>query len=137
MTAFWRVPAGAVAVCEIYELFEHSGICTGEQQIIELHGSGLVRVVGAERFLHGRSGDWIDMITDRHGRILSSDACVQRALSMIYQQVAYDVIDFNCHRFTFYCVSGQWKAITSFYDLKIALSDYYRTDIKLLRLRSN
>lgn len=137
MTAFWRVPAGAVVVCEIYELFEHSGICTGEQQIIELHGTGLIRVVGAARFLHGRSGDWIDVVTDARGQPLGSEESATRALSMIYQQVPYDVIDFNCHRFTYYCVSGQWKPITSFYDLKTALSDYYRTDIKLQRIRSN
>lgn len=135
MTKFWQVPPGAIAVCEIYEFFEHSGICTGDQQIVELHGSGLVRVVGSERFLAGRSGDEIEIFVDRHGQIIRSNDAADRALRMVYQCLPYDVLQLNCHRFTFYCVTGIWLPITSFYDLKVALSEHFQKQLFVKRVR--
>ena len=50
------VPAGSVVVCEIFHLFEHSGIYIGEHEIVELQGTGLVRAVSFNRFFAGRTG---------------------------------------------------------------------------------
>ncbi len=136
MTKFWQVPPGAIAVCEIYEFFEHSGICTGEQQIVELHGTGLVRLVGAQRFLAARSGDAIEIFVDRFGQIIRNEQTSDRALRMVYQHLPYDVLHLNCHKFTYYCVTGVWLPITSFYDLKLALAEHFCTELRVKRVRS-
>ena len=135
MVKLWQIPSGAVVACEIYELFEHSGICIGEQQLVELHGSGLVRVVSETRFLAQRSGEVIQVFVNSQGDILHHPHCGERAAAMVYQSIPYDVIAHNCHRFTFYCGSGLWLPITSFYDLKVAMADYFSCRVALRPVR--
>lgn len=133
MKHLWQVPIGGLVVCEIYEVFEHSGVVIGPQQILELHGSGLVRIVGPERFLHGRSGDSIEVVVNPRGEVLRwpefEHELVERGLNLLYQQLPYDVIDLNCHRFCFFILTGQWREITTYNDLKRALSSFFNSTI--------
>lgn len=135
-----KAPAGAFVWCEIYSLFEHSGIYLGdshvngqrktqytaaEHLIVELCGSGLVRALSAERFLQNRSGQHLFIATDLAGNLLGSHAAAERACASIYTYQPYDLLLNNCHRFSYTCLTGQSLPITSFYDLKQALANWY------------
>ncbi|MFC4654479.1 MULTISPECIES: hypothetical protein [Rheinheimera] len=120
------VPPGAVVCCEIYHLFEHSGIYVGDGQVIELAGSGLVRALSLQRFLDQRSGEELHLATEPSGKIIGSAAAAERALVQVYSYQSYDLLRNNCHRFTYACVSGQSLPVTSFFDLKQELMRYWR-----------
>jgi hypothetical protein len=124
------LPAGAVVVCEIFHLFEHSGIYIGEGQIVELQGSGLVRAISINRFFDNRSGKHLLVACDRRGEVLLGNGCYERAVAQIFTVQNYDLIHNNCHRFTQHCVSGRNLPITSFFDLKTELARYWRSDVQ-------
>jgi hypothetical protein len=129
----WRLselPAGAVVVCEIFHLFEHTGIYIGEGQIVELQGSGLVRAISIQRFFDNRSGKHLFVAVNNRGRILVNEGCYERAISQIFTVQDYDLIHNNCHRFTQHCVTGRNLPITSFFDLKTELARYWHTEIQ-------
>ncbi len=121
MVKFSEVPAGALLVCEIFHLFEHSGIYIGEGQIVELQGSGLVRSVSVRRFLADRSGEELLVACDQTGRPLGNPAAQQRAIQQIFTYQPYDLIRNNCHRFCVQCLTGTAWPVTSFFDLKLQL----------------
>jgi hypothetical protein len=131
------VPVGAVVVCEIFHLFEHSGIYIGEGQIVELQGSGLVRAISINRFFDNRSGKHLLVACNAQGQVLVGDGCYERAIAQIYTVQDYDLIHNNCHRFTQHCVSGRRLPITSFFDLKTELARLWRTDIHWLQVDVN
>lgn len=129
-----EVPAGAVVVCEIFHLFEHTGIYIGEGQIVELQGSGLVRAVSINRFFDQRSGKHLLVACDAKGQILIEPDCAERAIAQIFTVQDYDLIYNNCHRFTQHCVTGRNLPITSFFDLKTELGLRWRTEIQWLQV---
>jgi len=123
------LPVGAVVVCEIFHLFEHSGIYIGEGQIVELQGSGLVRAVSINRFFDNRSGKHLLVACNAQGQVLVREGCYERAIAQIFTVQDYDLLNNNCHRFTQHCVSGRNLPITSFFDLKTELARVWRTDV--------
>lgn len=125
---------GAIVVCGVYNVLEHSGIwCDGE--IIELNGNGLVRPVSANRFLQNRSGDTIFIAADDYGRPMGDEATMQRAVAQIYQYYDYHLLSCNCHHFTWHCVSGDDESLTLFSELNHALSHYFEQAIHWHPLR--
>ena len=132
-----ELPAGAVVVCEIFHLFEHTGIYIGEGQIVELQGSGLVRAISINRFFDNRSGKHLLVACNPQGQVLVGAGCYDRAIAQIFTVQNYDLIHNNCHRFTQYCVSGRQLPITSFFDLKTELARLWRTDIQWLQVDIN
>lgn len=123
------VAAGSLVVCEIYHLFEHTGIYLGDGLIVELSGTGLVRAISVERFLQGRSGNHLLVACDASGRVLANPAVADRASQHIYSYQPYDLIQNNCHRFCCSCITGRANTVTSFFDLKAELTQYWRTEI--------
>ncbi len=123
------VPPGAVIACEIFHLFEHTGIYIGDNLIVELQGTGLVRAISPNRFLAGRSGEELLVACDAKGEVISSVAAAERASAQIFTCQDYDLLLNNCHRFTYACVSGKNEPITSFFDLKLALKNLWRQDV--------
>ncbi len=124
-----EVPPGAVIACEIFHLFEHTGIYVGEGLIVELQGTGLVRAISPSRFLAGRSGEELLVACNKSGDILASAEVAKRASAQIFTCQDYDLLLNNCHRFTYACVSGTNEPVTSFFDLKMALKTYWRQEI--------
>ncbi len=120
------IPVGAVVGCEIFHFFEHTGIYIGDGHIVELAGSGLVRAVSFHRFLADRSGAELMFATTPDGQIIGSDSAANRAIEQIFSVQHYDILRNNCHRFTYSCISGQSLPLTSFFDLKEALTRYWR-----------
>ncbi|MCE9679632.1 lecithin retinol acyltransferase family protein [Shewanella sp. AS1] len=116
---------GAVVCCFVFGVIEHTGIWIGDDTLIELHGSGLVRAVSSKRFLAGRSGSRIYQACDHQHQPLIAPDALHRAEQAIFQYREYDLFDNNCHRFVWSCVSGEEKSITSFNALNQQLGRYF------------
>ncbi|WP_348728300.1 lecithin retinol acyltransferase family protein [Rheinheimera texasensis] len=121
MVKLSEVPLGALVVCEIFHLFEHTGIYIGEGQIVELQGTGLVRSVSVARFMDNRSGEELMLACDSRGKPIGNMAAAERAASQIFTYQTYDLISNNCHRFCCNCLSGRHWPVTSFFDLRQVL----------------
>lgn len=131
MLSLKQCPAGTVLVCEIYHLFEHSGIYLGDGLIVELAGSGLVRAISSDRFLSNRSGEQLFALCDTKGRPIANYDGAQRAVAQIYSYQPYDVITHNCHQFVARCLTGKQHKVTSFFDLRSELGQFYRVGLTL------
>jgi hypothetical protein len=135
MVKLSEVPAGALMVCEIFHLFEHTGIYIGEGQIVELQGTGLVRSVSTGRFMHNRSGEELMVACDSRGKPLGNIAAAERAASQIFTYQTYDLISNNCHRFCGHCLTGRHWPVTSFFDLRQVIEQQLRQKISFEKVR--
>lgn len=126
---------GTVLICEIYHLFEHSGIYLGDGLIVELAGTGLVRAVSPARFLDNRSGEHLFALCDDQGQPLANAAGAARAAAQIFSYQSYDLIQHNCHQFVARCLLNQRVQVTSFFDLRHELGQFYRVGVTIVPVR--
>ncbi|WP_298443507.1 hypothetical protein [uncultured Ferrimonas sp.] len=120
---------GAVVVCFVYGVVEHSGLWLGDDTIAELHGSGLVRGVSAKRFLAGRSGATIFVGCDKQHQPLHKADAVNAAAQQLLSYRDYHLRHNNCHRFVWQCLSGEDARIVNFAELNRQLSQLFRSPI--------
>lgn len=135
MVKLSEVPAGALVVCEIFHLFDHTGIYVGDGQIVELQGTGLVRSVSIPRFMENRSGEELLVACDSLGKPLENHAAAERAVSQIFTFQTYDLISNNCHRFCGHCFTGRNWPVTSFFDLRQVLEQHLRQQIRFEKVQ--
>lgn len=119
---------GSIVCCGIFGVFDHTGIWV-DGNIIELKGNGLIRGVSPDRFIDNRSGEDIYVACNERGDALFEHAAVDRATSKLYQFSDYDVIENNCHRFVWHCISGVNEPLTRFVDLNHQLSRHFSSRI--------
>ncbi|MCV2884126.1 hypothetical protein OE749_05425 [Aestuariibacter sp. AA17] len=119
---------GAVVTCGIFGVFDHTGIWC-DDHIVELKGNGLIRGVSPERFLHGRSGEKIYVACDQADQPLIAPEAFQRASEQLFQYSRYHVLDNNCHRFVWQCLSGQRERLTRFTELNTRMCQHFSTPI--------
>ncbi len=134
MVKLSQVPVGALVVCEIFHLFEHTGIYIGEGQIVELQGTGLVRSVSVKRFMDNRSGEELMVACDSRGQPFASPVAAERASNQIFTYQEYDLIQNNCHRFSGHCYTGLHWPVTSFFDLRQVLEQQFRQKISFKKV---
>ncbi|MCL1140665.1 lecithin retinol acyltransferase family protein [Shewanella pneumatophori] len=120
-----RPVPGSIVCCFVYGVIEHTGIWIGDDTLVELHGSGLVRAVSARRFLAGRSGSRIYQAGNHLHQALVGDTTLERAKQAIFSYREYDVFDNNCHRFVWQCVSGEDITVSSFGKLNNHIGSYF------------
>ncbi len=134
MVKLSEVPSGALVVCEIFHLFEHTGIYIGDGQIVELQGTGLVRSVSVHRFMENRSGEELMVACDSRGQPLANPVAAERAVSQIFTYQTYDLISNNCHRFCGHCFTGRNWPVTSFFDLRQGMEQQLRQKISFKKV---
>ena len=123
-----RPTDGAIVCCGIFGVFDHTGIWL-DGSIVELKGNGLIRAVSPERFIDNRSGEEIYVATDEYSVPLTSELTCERAADRLYQYSDYHVIDNNCHRFVWNCVSGTREKVTRFTELNEKLHCHFASPI--------
>ncbi|MBT1446486.1 TMEM222 family protein [Shewanella sp. JM162201] len=116
---------GALMCCYVYGVIEHTGIYLGDGQIAELHGSGLIRAVSANRFLHGRTGSQIFVAADARHQCLAVEDAAKRGADALFQYRDYDLLGNNCHRFVWYCISGEDREVGGFSELNELVARFY------------
>ncbi|WP_192021449.1 hypothetical protein [Shewanella sp. WPAGA9] len=117
---------GAIVCCFVFGVIEHTGIWVGDDHLVELHGSGLIRVISAKRFLQGRTGSCIFQAGNHLHQPLVAPKALARAEQAIYQYRDYDLFTNNCHRFVWSCISGEETEVRSFEQLNTLLAQAFK-----------
>lgn len=121
---------GSIVCCYVFGVIEHTGIWLGDDCLVELHGSGLVRAVSVKRFLAGRTGSQIYLACNHQHQPLIADAVLTRAEQAIYQYREYDLFDNNCHRFVWSCISQKGEEVVKgFNELNQKLAEHFNQGI--------
>ncbi|MEZ9595838.1 lecithin retinol acyltransferase family protein [Shewanella sp. 10N.261.52.F9] len=116
---------GSIVCCFVFGVIEHTGIWIGDNTLVELHGSGLVRAVSVERFLVGRSGSRIYQACNHQHQALIATQTLNNAKHAIFSYRDYDLFDNNCHRFVWHCLSGEDSVVSSFSKLNNKIGGYF------------
>ncbi|NQZ06173.1 MAG: hypothetical protein HRT35_03340 [Algicola sp.] len=120
---------GSIVCCCVFNVLDHTGIWLENNVIVELWGKGMIRAVSPERFLHDRSGSNMFVACDSKGNPLVAEQTTLRAKEKIFSEWNYDLIDNNCHRFGWYCITGEDRKISSFTDFNDALAGLHHKKI--------
>lgn len=105
----------------------HTGVYLGYGRVAELRGDGQVLAVTLSDFLNGPSGDWnpaairtgfrIHAAGDAEtGTPLASDTAAAKASELTLARrgrlcLEYDLLGWNCHRFTAGCLAGDFGSL--------------------------
>jgi len=116
---------GAIVCCGLGGILDHTGIYIGDNTIVELAGSGLVKAVSMQRFIAERSGKQIFIACDSKEQPLVNDLAAQKATEQIFNYYEYDVINNNCHRFIWQCFAQRYTDISTFKALNYKIAKYY------------
>lgn len=120
---------GSLVSCGIYNSIDHSGIWTADNLVIELSGNGLVRAVSPKRFLLDRSGKQVFVACDSSGSPLADETAEIRAKEQIFSYRDYHVLTNNCHKFSWYSLSGIDESVTTFSELNTKLAERHQKRI--------
>ncbi|RYV03197.1 hypothetical protein SOPP22_05475 [Shewanella sp. OPT22] len=115
--------AGSFVACHVFGVIKHVGIWV-DNAIVELQGTGLIRVVSPERFLKDRSGTTI-YISCIQNRSILNKALAQKALDQVFQFRNYDLLKNNCYRFCFSSLTGHEEFIETFSEFNQMISNHY------------
>lgn len=127
---------GSVVCCGIFGALTHTGLWVNGG-IIELSGTGLVRSVSPERFIHDRSGEQIFVMANQHAQVLGSDAAADFAQARIFEYLNYDVFSNNCNRFIANCYQfPDCHEVMLFADLTNKLAIYFNQAVVFYPMRS-
>lgn len=102
---------GSVVYCNMLGFAEHTGIYTGDGDIVHLEGSGAIHIVTPEEFCQRISGlnpaFTIFCPVDSRNRPIGDEAVAERALAWAGEDTEYCLLDRNCHAFTARCLTGR------------------------------
>lgn len=117
---------GSVVYCNLAVAFEHTGIYVGGDRIVHLNGNGKIEEVSFHRFvnrLHGRNpAISIYCAVDCNNEPISDVRIAERALSLVGTHRNYNLILDNCHKFTYYCMTGKTSSVVTFQTIEEALA---------------
>ena len=121
---------GSIIYCDLAIVAEHSGVYVGNGQIVHLNGSGQIEKVNPSDFV-ARLEDknpafTIFCPTTITGTVIGSDEIANRALLALGKSREYNLLFDNCHRFSYYCLTGDSNFLDgSFSSLELALKQKY------------
>ena len=109
---------GSVVYCDLgFGLAEHSGIYVGNNRIVHLDGSGLIECVSPREFISRLNG--LNSAISIYVSCVGSSAVgagdvAKRAVGMIGESRAYNVVLDNCHQFSSGCMTGDFDNSDNF-----------------------
>lgn len=102
---------GAIVYTDlIFGLGDHSGIYIGDKTIIAVHSDGLIEKASLEKF----TGGFTTLVGDIYvpftlaGESIGHKESGDRAISMIGNRLAYNLLLNNCHQFCAGCLDGEF-----------------------------
>lgn len=116
---------GAIVCCGIGGVLDHTGIWLGDNMIVELAGTGLIKAVSSQRFISERSGKQIFIACDSLGKPLANVEAARRASEQIFQYQKYHMLDNNCHQFVWQCFNPTDSNLSTLKSLSCRLAQYY------------
>ena len=120
---------GAIICCGVYGAFVHVGIAIDDNNIIELHGNGLVRAISRARFIDGRSGERLFIACDKNATALCDNDAADRAIRQLYSYRNYHVLKHNCYYFISEILTGKAQRVTTFDDFNMLLKNKFNSPV--------
>ena len=118
---------GSIVYCNLALAFEHTGIYVGRNKIVHLNGNGKIEEVGFNRFVNRLDGAnpaiSIYCAVDSNNEPISNRLVAERALSLLGTRRDYNLLLDNCHKFTYYCMTGDTLPIVTFNTIEAALKE--------------
>ena len=120
---------GSVLHCSLLQTVEHTGIYVGWNKVVHLNGDGIIEKVSYAEFI-GRLDGMNPTIAiccpvDQDNNPIGDKVVAKRARSFFGQYRDYNLITDNCHKFTYYCLTGTTLPIVMFNDIESALDERY------------
>ena len=120
---------GSVLHCTLLHTAEHTGIYVGRNRVVHLNGDGLIEKVSYDEFV-GRLDGMNPTIAiccpvDRNNNPIGDKEVAKRARSLVGKHRDYNLITDNCHKFTYYCLTGTTLPIVMFNNIESELEDRY------------
>lgn len=98
---------GSIVHCSLFGV-EHTGIYIGNGKIVDLDGNGNIEIRTPKQFIDGTSAISI-YVACKNSNPLYKEIIAERAEKMIGRTRDYHLTLDNCHRFTNYCLTGDYK----------------------------
>lgn len=106
---------GSILHCSLWGV-EHTGIYIGNNRIVELLGTGEIRIATPEMFIEGTNAISI-YVACNAAEPLGGKHIADRAKRMVSNTRNYNLILDNCHQFTTGCITGDFENSTNFFAL--------------------
>jgi hypothetical protein len=106
---------GSILHCSLFGV-EHTGIYIGNNQIVELLGTGKIRLSTPEMFIDGTNAISIYIACDGTSPLGNKDIS-QRAKDMLKSKRNYNLLTDNCHQFTVGCITGDFENYDNYFML--------------------
>ena len=106
---------GSILHCSLFGV-EHTGIYIGNNQIVELLGTGEIRLSTPEMFIDGTNAISIYIACDGTLPLGNKDIS-QRAKDMVKSRRDYNLLTDNCHQFTIGCITGDFENSDNYFML--------------------
>lgn len=104
---------GSILHCSLFGA-EHTGVYIGNNQIVELLGSGEIRVASPSMFIDGTNAISI-YVACNEKTPLGGEHIAERARGMVGKRRGYNLILDNCHQFTAGCITGDFENSDNFF----------------------
>lgn len=106
---------GSILHCSLFGA-EHTGIYIGNNKIVELLGTGEIRIATPEMFLDGSNA--ISVYVACNGtEPLGGKYIAERAINMVGTTRNYSLLTDNCHQFTTGCITGNFENSANYFAL--------------------
>ena len=120
---------GSILYWNLALAFEHTGIYVGWNKVVHLNGDGIIEKVSYAEFI-GRLDGMNPTIAiccpvDRDNNPIGDKEVAKRARSLVGKYRDYNLITDNCHKFTYYCLTGTTLPIVMFNNIESELEDRY------------
>lgn len=109
-----RLRVGSVLWCDVHAV-EHSGIYIGNKLIAHLNGDGRIEAVSPYEFMNRLGGFNTAMsvyVACSGGKAVGSKTVAENARGLLGWNRDYKFYWDNCHRFTAYCLTGDYSQKT-------------------------
>lgn len=125
-TSAKKLKVGSILYCNLAVAFEHTGIYVGNNRVVHLNGNGKIEEVSLNRFVNRLDGRnpaiSIYCAVDCSNEPISDRLFAERALKMVGTRRDYNLILDNCHKFTYYCMTGKTLPVVTFQTIETTLA---------------
>ncbi|MFC3912744.1 lecithin retinol acyltransferase family protein [Pseudaeromonas sharmana] len=104
---------GSILHCSLFGA-EHTGVYIGNNRIVELLGTGEIRVATPEMFIDGTNAMSI-YVACNGVEPLGGEHIANRAEMMTRSRRNYHLLKDNCHQFTTGCITGEFENSSNFF----------------------
>lgn len=130
---------GMIIFSEFLDDFQYIGIYAGNNKVIELHGSGDIRLVSIDVFLNAsifRTGKKIyTFINKLDKKVIKNISYLERAMEKVGKHLGFCLLTRNSFQFALWCIVGRYiEDIYTLKDFMKKLEEELKIDIDIRKV---